>query len=727
MPKTLVLAEKPSVAREIARVMGAKRNCGGFMEGEKYIVTWALGHLVTLADPEKYGDEYKKWSFETLPMLPEKMKLEVIKETSKQFSCVKQLLMSQNVSDVIIATDAGREGELVARWIIEKAGCKKPLRRLWISSQTDKAIRDGFANLRDGKDYIPLCNAAKARAEADWLVGLNVTRALTCRHNAQLSAGRVQTPTLAIIVEREDEIKKFVPKDYFNLHANFGSFRAIYRNSDGVSAINEKYDADMIASKVKGREFIVKDVKAVEKRVPAPMLYDLTELQRDANKLFKMSPKETLSVMQRLYENHKALTYPRTDSRYITEDIVPTLYDRVRAAGVGALADTSKDIMRSKRTINKLCVNAAKVSDHHAIIPTEEMPDMISFSNEEKKIYVLVASRFFSCFYSDFVYRQVKAELTCGDYSFFVTGKEIIDYGWKKLGITDSDDEEEKDDSESDVSLPALVKGAKIKCTGVDIKALKTSPPSRYTEASLLSAMENPSKFIKDRKMKEFIGGGLGTPATRADIIEKLYSTFYIEKKDNVIYPTSKGIQLIGIVPAELKEPMLTAKWEMELEKISKGEAQKDKFLTEIRSYASELVKTVKNSNATYRHDNMTRTPCPLCGKMLLKVNGKRGEMLVCQDRECGYHETLSVKTGARCPNCHKAMEMRGQGESKIIVCKCGFKQKADAFFKAKDDGGKSASKQFVRAFMQKQEKNEPQTESPLALAMKKAMEQNKK
>ena len=727
MSKTLVLAEKPSVAREIARVMGAHKKGNGCLEGEKYIVTWALGHLVTLADPEKYGDEYKKWSFETLPMLPDKMKLVIIKETAKQFTAVKQLLLSPAVSDIIIATDAGREGELVARWIIEKAACKKPIKRLWISSQTDKAIKEGFSKLRDGDDYLPLCNAAKARAEADWLVGLNVTRALTCRHNAQLSAGRVQTPTLALIVERENEIKNFKAKDYFNLHANFSSFRAIYRNADGVSAINERADAEKIARKVDGKEFVIKDVKFTEKRVPAPMLYDLTELQRDANKLFKMSPKETLSVMQRLYENHKALTYPRTDSRYITDDIVPTLYDRVRAASIGSLADTAKDIMRNRRSINKLCVNAAKVSDHHAIIPTEEMPDIYAFSNEEKKIYVLVVSRFFSCFYPDFVYKQVKAELECGGESFFVTGKEIIDYGWKKLGITDSDEEEEKDDSESDSSLPPLVKGAKIRCSGTDIKALKTTPPSRYTEASLLSAMENPSKFIKDRKMKEFIGAGLGTPATRADIIEKLYSTFYIEKKDNVLYPTSKGVQLIDIVPKELKEPLLTAQWEMRLEKIAKGEEKKDGFVSEIRSYASELVKTVKNSDSTYKHDNVTRTPCPLCGKMLLKVNGKRGEMLVCQDRECSYHESLSVKTGARCPNCHKALEIRGQGDGKIVVCKCGFKQKADGFFKSKEDGGKSASKQFVKSFMQQQQKNEPKTESPLALAMKKAMEQNKK
>lgn len=268
MSKTLILAEKPSVAREIARVLGVKKRGDGYIDGDKYVVTWALGHLVTLADPEKYDEKYKRWSFETLPMLPDKMKLVIIKETSKQFTAVKKLMLSDSVSDIIIATDAGREGELVARWIIEKAGCKKPIRRLWISSQTDKAIRDGFQNLRDGADYIPLCNAAKARAEADWLVGLNVTRALTCRHNAQLSAGRVQTPTLAIIVERENEIKNFKSRDYYNLHAELGSFRAIYRNKDGVSAINEKADAEEIAKAVSRKAFTVKDVKATEKKTP---------------------------------------------------------------------------------------------------------------------------------------------------------------------------------------------------------------------------------------------------------------------------------------------------------------------------------------------------------------------------------------------------------------------------------------------------------------------------
>ncbi len=728
MAKTLVLAEKPSVGREIARVLGCRKNGNGFIEGEKYIVTWALGHLVTLAEPEEYSDAYKKWSMETLPMLPEKMKLKVIPETAKQYSAVRGLLGSANVDSVIIATDAGREGELVARWILEKAGCKKPVKRLWISSQTDKAIKDGFANLRDGKDYIPLCNAAKARAEADWLVGLNVTRALTCKNNAQLSAGRVQTPTLAIIAAREEEIRRFKSKDYYNIYANMGKFNVLYRGKNNQSAIEDKTFADNLAASIKGKEFIVKTAAKVDKRKPVPMLYDLTELQRDANKLYKMSPKETLSCMQRLYETHKALTYPRTDSRYLTDDIVPTLHDRLRAASVGSFAPIVAEINRERKTINKACINNAKVSDHHAIIPTEEKPDLLAFSADEKKIYLLVVTRFLACFYGDYLYKSVKAEFECKgiEGSFYVTGKEEVDKGWRSVtAYEDEDDDEDLEAEES--SLPNFKVGDSFTCASAVIKARKTSPPSRYTEATLLSAMENPSKFISDKKMKEYIGGGLGTPATRADIIEKLYSTFYIEKRDNFIHPTSKGMQIISIVPTDLKEPLLTAEWEMKLEAIAKGKGTKDAFITDIKNYSSALVKEVANSTAKYVHDNLTRTPCPTCGKMMLSVNGKKGQMLVCQDRDCGYRENISMRTKVRCPDCKKPLELVGSGEKKLYVCSCGFKQNPDKFHKEHSGTG-GASKKFVRDFLNSQDKAPlPKEESPFALAMKKAMEQKGK
>lgn len=722
MSKILVLAEKPSVGRELAAVLGCKNKENGYISGPQYIVTWALGHLVTLADPEVYGEKYKKWSIEYLPMLPEKTKLTVIPETSKQFTVVKKLLLSKEISSLIIATDAGREGELVARWIIEKADYKGPIKRLWISSQTSKAIKDGFANLKDGSEYINLANAAKARAGADWFVGLNVTRALTCRHNAQLSAGRVQTPTLSLIVKREEEIKNFKSKEYFNLRADFGGFSALWKNKKGLSAISSVNDATELANKVSGKMFTVKSIEKSEKKTPCPMLYDLTELQRDANKLYKLSPKQTLSVMQSLYEVHKALTYPRTDSRYLTTDIVPTLTDRIKACAVGSLSAISSEVIRNRYSISKLCINNAKVSDHHAIIPTEEKPDIMSMSSDERKIYLLVATRFLSCFYPEYKYNKTNAVLEYADECFYCSGKQIIDEGWKKVSLSgnfDDDELNENDDIEEESDkLPDMKNGDKIKCVKTSVHSLKTKAPSRYTEATLLSAMENPSRFVESKEMKAYLGAGLGTPATRADIIEKLYSCFYIEKRDNVIYPTQKGIQIINIVPHELKEPLLTAKWEQQLELISKGKENKDEFLDGIKKYTKTLVNEVVSSDAKYVHENVTRTPCPVCGKMMLEVNGKKGKMLVCQDRECGYRESLSVKTGARCPECHKQMELRGKGDKRLYVCKCGFKQRFEIFNEQKKANSGGANKHFVQSFLKNQEKSAPKEESAFAKAL---------
>lgn len=729
MSKTVVLAEKPSVARELAKVLGCRGHGDGCLIGEKYIVTWALGHLVTLADPEQYDEKYKKWSMETLPMLPEKTELCVIPETKKQYAAVKRLIKDKDTDGVIIATDAGREGELVARWILEKAGYKGPIKRLWISSQTEKAIREGFAHLKDGKDYIPLAEAAKARAEADWLVGLNVTRALTCHYGASLSAGRVQTPTLALIVRREEEIKAFKPRDYFNVRAVFntpdGSFSALWKNDKKLSAINDIDTANALCAKMKGHRFTVNDLAAKTVKKPSPALYDLTELQRDANKLYKLSPKETLSVMQRLYEIHKVLTYPRTDSRYLSEDIVPTLPERLRAMRVGSLSAPTNDILRTGAKIHASCINNAKVSDHHAIIPTEKAPDLASFSTDEKRIYLLVALRFLCCFMPDYTYKQISAVLACGSEKVYVTGNTVLEEGWKKLSIT-PDEEEEDEQTETDApvagSLPPLAKGDILTCADTLIKAQKTTPPSRYTEASLLSAMENPSKYITDRAMKEYIGGGLGTPATRADIIEKLYSSFYIEKKDNVIHPTSKGIQIIGLVPSELKEPLLTATWEQRLEGIAHGKDSRSAFIGEMKKYAGSLVRTVSASEAQYVHDNVTRTPCPVCGKYMLEVHGKKGKMLVCQDRTCGYRENLALVTGARCPECHKKMELRGKDDKRIFVCVCGFKQKYDVYQAKRKETTNTANKHFVSSFLQKQNNATPKGDSAFAEALKKAL-----
>lgn len=711
MSKILVLAEKPSVGREIARVIGCKKVSGSAIYGDKYIVTWALGHLVTLADPEHYGNEYKTWSMETLPMLPKKMDLEVIKQTGKQFSSVRRLLLSDEVSEIVIATDAGREGELVARWIIMKAGCKKPIKRLWISSQTDKAIRDGFAHLEDGRKYDNLYYSAQARAEADWYVGLNVTRALTCKFNAQLSAGRVQTPTLAMIVHREDEIRRFTPKQYYGITAYFNGFSAAWQNGD--KKLFDKTQAEEIYSKIKNQKFKIVETKKTSKKEPAPLLYDLTELQRDANKIYGYSAKQTLNIMQKLYEQRKLLTYPRTDSRYITTDIVPTLSERLKSVSVGENTKIVADITKNRHNISKSCINNDKVSDHHAIIPTEENFGLSELTPEERRIYNLVVKRFLECFYPPYEYESIKIVLKCGNETFTASGKNIINHGWRSVF----------DEKDTDVNTISTV-SSELTADRIEIKSLTTSPPSRYTEASLLYAMENPSEFIKDTKMREIIkkSSGLGTPATRADIIEKLFDSFYVERRGKEIYPTSKGKQLISLVPPDLKEPLLTAKWEQTLENISHGHADKNKFISEIKEYATSLVRDVKYSDSNYVHDNMTHTPCPECGKYLLEVNGKRGKMLVCSDRECGYRENLSFKTNVRCPNCHKKMDLYGEGENKKYICTCGFKEKLAVFNKRFENAG-SASKKDVMKYMKKQ--NTSSDVSPFELAMEKAM--NKK
>lgn len=720
MSKTLVLAEKPSVGRELARVLKCSRKSDGCLIGDKYIVTWALGHLVTLADPEAYGDEYKTWSLETLPMLPGKMKLEVIKQTSKQYSIVKRQLRSSEVSSVIIATDAGREGELVARWIIEKSGVKKPIKRLWISSQTDKAIKEGFQKLRDGKEYYNLYMAAQARAEADWLVGLNVTRALTCKFNAQLSAGRVQTPTLALLVQRENEIKKFVPKEYYTIEADIGKLFVSWRSKDGGLSTFDREKAERISKEIKGKPFKLTSLRSSDKQTYAPMLYDLTELQRDANKLYGYSPKQTLNIMQKLYEQHKALTYPRTDSRYLTDDIVPTLNERLRAVTIGDTKAAAEDILRRKLKINKSCINNSKVSDHHAIIPTEQKVPMISLSTEEKRIYNLVVKRFLVCFMGPYKYKQIKAEFECESEKFTAGGKEEVSLGWKAVYSSDYsfDDEDTADAQERKQILPKMKYSDEFICKNTFVKSGKTKPPARYTEATLLSAMENPSRFVNDKNMKEYLGGGLGTPATRADIIEKLYSSFYVEKQGNSMVPTSKGVQLIDLVPPDLKEPLLTAKWEQELEKISKGKTQKQKFIAEIEKYSADLVKTVKNSSAEYKHDNMTKKTCPDCGKYLLEVNGKKGKMLVCQDRDCGYRRSVSIITNARCPECHKKMELRGEGEKKSFYCSCGYREKYSAFKERRGQSG--ASKRDVQNYLRNQNKKEDDSNNPFAAAFDK-------
>lgn len=726
LAKTLVLTEKPSVAKDIARVLGCKRSGNGCIVGDKYIVTWALGHLVTLADPEAYNDKYKSWRMEDLPMLPGRMKLVVIGQTSKQFKAVSSLLSSAEVSDIVIATDAGREGELVARWIIQKANCRKPMRRLWISSQTDKAIKEGFASLKPSSQYDNLYRSAQCRAEADWLVGLNVTRALTCKHNAQLSAGRVQTPTLAMIVRREEDILRFRPKDYFTVKADFGEYTALYKDGKGQARFADAAAAKEVADSVRGKRGVLSEVKKVYRFKAPPAAYDLTELQRDANKKYGYSAKQTLSLMQSLYETHKLLTYPRTDSRYITKDVAATLPERLRAIAIGPYKDSANAVLRSKPIQTKYIVNDAKVTDHHAIIPTEQYVDLNKLSREERHIYDLVVRRFIAVLSAPFEYDEVQVKITVGKYNFYTKGQSVKSAGWKAL--YDSSLADDDDDAEPDLAaqrLPALSQGAAAAVKEVRVCAGKTSPPARYTEATLLTAMENPASQVEDGRLRDALktAGGLGTPATRADIIEKLFNSFYIERRGREIFPTSKGRQLIGIVPPDLKSAELTAKWEQQLSLIAEGKANDRKFIEEMRGYASSLVQAVKSSTAEYKHDNMTREPCPQCGKYLLEVNGKKGKMLVCQDRDCGYRKSISVITNARCPECHKKLEMRGEGDKKAFFCVCGYREKLSDFEKRKESSG--AGKRDVAKYMQQQAKQKP-AGNALADQLAKWMEENK-
>ena len=696
MAKILVLAEKPSVGRDIARVLGCKNEKNGYIEGNKYIVTWALGHLVTLADPETYDKKYKSWDMSDLPILPKDLKTVVIKKSAKQFNTVKAQLNRNDVNEVVIATDAGREGELVARWIIEKAHIKKPIKRLWISSSTDKAIKEGFTKLKDAKEYNNLYYSAIARAEADWIVGINATRALTTKYNASLSCGRVQTPTLAMILKREDEIRNFKPKDYYTLDIlteKGGNYLKLsWHDKNNSTSTFNKEKIENIKKKVLNKDLKIVDVKKSNKKKYAPSLYDLTELQRDANKMFGYSAKETLSIMQKLYEHHKVLTYPRTDSRYLTDDIVDTLKDRIKAVNTSEYSKVCMKLLKTKIKPNKSFVDNSKVTDHHAIIPTEERVFLGDLSDKERKIYDLVVKRFLSVLCPPFEYEQTIIKGNCEGETFTAKGNKIIKLGWRENYTVDDN---ETYDGIIDINVDEVLKVESVK-----IENKKTNPPSYLNEATLLTEMEKHN---------------LGTVATRADIIEKLFNSFFVEMKNKEIHITSKGRQLLDLAPKDLKSPELTAKWEKTLNDISKGKSKKNEFLNEMKNYSKTIVKEIKNSENKFKHDNLTRNKCPECGKFMLEVNGKRGKMLVCEDRECNTRKLISQTTNARCPNCHKRLELKGQGEGKIFTCSCGHREKLSSFNKRKAEEKGKASKKDINKYLKNQNKEQEAFNNPFA------------
>ena len=659
--KSVVLCEKPSVARDIARNLGAKNNKNGCLEGDKYIVTWALGHLVTLQTPDKYK-EFSNVSLENLPMIPKYMKTEIIKKTFKQYKIIETAVNRKDVNEVIIATDAGREGELVARYILEKANCKKKVKRLWISSVTDKAIKDGFKNLKAGDDYLGLYYSGVARANADWLVGINASRALTLKYNASLNCGRVQTPTLQMVFEREEKIKNFVPRDYYTFEAVVNGIRFNCGESEFDFSKAQKFVND---NKNKTINFDKVEVK-IKTSIPKP-LYNLTDIQQVASALFGLSPKQTLNIIQRLYESHKVLTYPRTDSRYLTTDMKNTLADRLRAIG-GDYKEITAKLLREKDFNTKRIINNSKVSDHHAIIPTEQKPNYMSLSDTELKIYNLVVKRFLENLLPDYKYEETSYSFKLDNKVFTAKSAKVIQLGFKELSRSEIEDKKISF-STKEFSLDSLQYNKK-----------QTTPPSYYTEGSLIYAMENPFEFVDDDNERKILKqtNGIGTVATRADILEKLFTNDYLVLDNGRIKTTNKAKQLLNLVPKNLKSPSLTATWEKQLDNIAKNKLSKDKFLKDIKDYTRECILEIKDSQDKFKHDNISGKKCEECGSYMLEVDKKGTKMLKCSSPTCRNRKVISRLTNLRCDNCHKKMTLFGSGENSTYRCVCGnsLKQK---------------------------------------------------
>ena len=659
--KSVVLCEKPSVARDIARNLGAKNNKNGCLEGDKYIVTWALGHLVTLQTPDKYK-EFSNVSLENLPMIPKYMKTEIIKKTFKQYKIIETTVNRKDVNEVIIATDAGREGELVARYILEKANCKKKVKRLWISSVTDKAIKDGFKNLKAGDDYLGLYYSGVARANADWLVGINASRALTLKYNASLNCGRVQTPTLQMVFEREEKIKSFVPREYYTFEAVVDGIRFNCGESEYNFTKAEKFVSD---NKNKTINFDKVEVK-IKTSIPKP-LYNLTDIQQVASALFGLSPKQTLNIIQRLYESHKVLTYPRTDSRYLTTDMKNTLADRLRAIG-GDYKEITAKLLHEKDFNTKRIINNSKVSDHHAIIPTEQKPNYMSLSDTELKIYNLVVKRFLENLLPDYKYEETSYSFKLDNKVFTAKSTRVIQLGFKELSRSEIEDKKISF-STKEFCLDSLQYNKK-----------QTTPPSYYTEGSLIYAMENPFEFVDDDNERKILKqtNGIGTVATRADILEKLFTNDYLVLDNGRIKTTNKAKQLLNLVPKNLKSPSLTATWEKQLDNIAKNKLSKDKFLKDIKDYTRECILEIKDSQDKFKHDNISGKKCEECGSYMLEVDKKGTKMLKCSSPTCRNRKVISRLTNLRCDNCHKKMTLFGSGENSTYRCVCGnsLKQK---------------------------------------------------
>ena len=633
MGKILVIAEKPSVARDIAKVLKANQKGDGCLIGENHVVSWAVGHLVTLAEPEDYDEKYKKWNFSTLPILPEEMKLKAIQQTRSQLKVLHKWMNSAEIDSLICATDSGREGELIFRYIYEITNCKKPFERLWISSMTEEAIKEGFATLKDGREYDLLYTSAKCRSEADWLVGMNATRAYTLRYDALLSIGRVQTPTLALIVNKQKEIDAFVAEDYFEVQADFGGYTGMWIDQEEHTRIEKEETAKAIVQKVSGKQAVITKVEKEEKKTPPPLLYDLTELQRDCNKKFGFSAKKTLDIAQSLYEKRKMITYPRTDSRYLSDDMKGKVHNTLRRLNEVVEYQPYTQPLSGNISFTKRIIDNSKVTDHHAIIPTDGKLRVDSLMEEEKKVFSLVAARFLAVFYPYYRYETTKVYAMAEQEQFLSKGTVVLEEGWQAVekALVPATATKKKKKDEEEQKLPALTEGEQRKIEKAAVQKKKTKPPTPYTESSLLSAMENAGRFVEDEALKEQMkDSGLGTPATRAAIIERLLTVGYIVRKGKNLIPTEKGMKLIEVVPIEMSSPQTTGKWEKGLSSISKGKMTEERFMASIRRYVQFLIQDAASGRRAdvvfpaeqirgKKRKNNAFGKCPVCGRDILE------------------------------------------------------------------------------------------------------------
>ena len=595
MSRKLIVAEKPSVARDIARVLGVKGRGEGCLVGEEYVVTWAIGHLVSLCEPGETDERWVKWNMADLPMLPERIPLKVLPNTRDQFSVVRGWMLNREIDSLICATDSAREGELIFRYIYRMAGCSKPVERLWISSMTDAAIRQGFEELKPSAYYDSLYESARCRSEADWLVGMNASRAFSLAYDAHLSVGRVQTPTLNLIVKRDLEIEHFVPEDYWEIRADFGDYEGIWVNpKTKKTRCMDRDAAEAIRQAVEGQGGTVTESKATRKKVPPPQLYDLTSLQREANKKLGYSADRTLKLAQALYETHKLITYPRTDSRYLPDDMKPKIaatLKKLPPAYAGFVASPELNWqLKDKRFYDN-----AKISDHHAIVPTEKTANSKSLTRDEALLFDMIARRLIAAHYPHYEYEAARVVTKVGEHAFKSTGAMPLVEGWKALYRGDKADDREP-------PLPRLAVGDTRTVQKATVKTCQTEPPPAHTDASLLNLMENAGRDIEDETLREQMkSSGLGTPATRAATIERLIEVGYARRKGKAIVSTEKGRQLISVVAVPLKKDVTTGKWEKFLSDMAgqKDEASRaaksDRFMNGIRRFSVFLVEAAKN------------------------------------------------------------------------------------------------------------------------------------